>query len=573
MKKSICQNCSKLTAKLDADRMNKFAIKTNFAFAIGHLLALVLILLPSTQADGKSIYVSPRGMDNNSGTIAQPLGTIQAAVDKANPGDTVYVHGGTYVEAVRIRRSGTKDNPITVTAYPGETPVIDGRAGIDCLNCGLPAGPIVNNWIDPRTGRGLKWNPLVSIQGNHVIFDGFIVKRSMGRGIQVLGNEKKVSNVTLRNNQVLDSRSNGILLEGDKGIEKIHIENNVVWHSSSYAPWVDGRDSSVYWGAALVVKNSNNITVRGNTVYENWGEGINVLKDSTYVTEEDNIVYDNFALQIYVDRAHHVTLQRNLVYHTNNPDWRRGGDPSPCIVVNNEPYSYDYTITNNIDIVNNIAVGCSQIFALWGSLGQGFDDFLVAHNTFVNAVRIGSDKTSRVVNYNGDDYRNFKFENNVIYQGNTSNGHEVGWSNSSVSFANNLWYPHHPENGGGSGPGDIVGQLPQFADPRAYELPEKWIQKPDSSWFRIKSSSPAIDSGKVSEPFLSRTNILIDFFFGSRDSNPDIGVHEYANFLPKFKKNFFLWIKKILIFKNTIPGLLLRLAINVYPVMNWVGLD
>lgn len=502
-----------------------------FAVFMGLFMVAILTLSASTQAANKSIYVAPGGNDNNPGTIDKPLKTIQASIDRAMAGDTVYVRDGTYVEAVKITRSGTNDNPIVIKAYPGEKPVIDGRAGVDCLNCGLPDGPIVEAWIDPRTGRGLKWGSLVGIQGDNVIFDGFIVKRSMGRGIIVSSSDRTVSNLTLRNNQVLDSRDAGILLEET---ENILIENNVVWHAGGYTPWVDERISSVNWPGALSVKGGNYVTVRENTIFENWTEGILIdpnRGNSKNIIVEDNVVYDNFALQIYIHRVENMTVQRNLTYHTNDPDWRRGGDPSHCIVVNNEVFNGNNITTNNIDIVNNIAAGCQQNFAVWGNEGQELssENFLVAHNAFVNAVTNNPGNEAQGINFANDDYINFGFENNIIYQSITTNGHKVGSADQGVSYTNNLWYPHPPENGEGSGQGDIVGQVPQFADPRAYEFPENWSQKPDINWFKIKSNSPAIDQGIDSQPFLSSTNIFFDLFWGLRDPNPDIGVHEYGS--------------------------------------------
>lgn len=502
-------------------------------------MILAILTLPSgAQAAGRNIYVASGGNDNNSGTIDKPLRTIQAGVSGATAGDTVFVRGGTYVETVRILQSGSSENPITVKAYPGEMPVIDGRAGVDCLNCGLPDVPIVANQIDPITGRGFNYNPLVSIEGDHIIFEGFTVKQSMGRGIRVWRGDSRASYVTLRNNRVLDSRDVGIILQTT---ENILVEDNVIRHSSNFAPWVDGRDSSVDWSGGLVVKNGNNILLRKNTVYENWGEGILVdanTGSSTNITVEDNVVYDNFALQIYVHRAGNMTVQRNITYHTNNQEFRRGGNPSACIVVANERQFFGSLVTNNIDIVNNIAVGCSQNFAVWGtSDGQGYNNFLVANNTFVNSVT-NNDNMAMGISFDDGEYKNFNFENNIIYQGNTSGNHRVGYADSDVYYANNLWYPHHPEEGGGTSVEDIVGQEPQFVDPHAYELPEDWSQRPDKYWFKIKSSSPAIDQGGFSQPFLSSTDIILDLYFGRRDPNPDLGVHEYGSHPPKAKKSF-----------------------------------
>jgi len=42
------------------------------------------------------------------------------------PGDTIYLHGGTYTGNFTCSVSGTEALPITVQAYPGETVIIDG---------------------------------------------------------------------------------------------------------------------------------------------------------------------------------------------------------------------------------------------------------------------------------------------------------------------------------------------------------------------------------------------------------------------------------------------------------------
>jgi len=70
-------------------------------------------------------YVSTSGADTQPGSLAQPWRTIQKAADTLQPGDTVYVRGGTYARAT-LNVSGTgADRRITFSAYPGEVPVID----------------------------------------------------------------------------------------------------------------------------------------------------------------------------------------------------------------------------------------------------------------------------------------------------------------------------------------------------------------------------------------------------------------------------------------------------------------
>jgi len=73
------------------------------------------------------------GNDSNSGTESQPWKTVAYALgitSPVGPGDTVYLRGGTYREQVRVDKSGTENNWITVKNYPGESPVMDGSSAL-----------------------------------------------------------------------------------------------------------------------------------------------------------------------------------------------------------------------------------------------------------------------------------------------------------------------------------------------------------------------------------------------------------------------------------------------------------
>lgn len=72
-------------------------------------------------------YVATNGADTNPGTIDQPFATLGPAVSVADPGDLIYVRGGTYqwTAKVQMNRDGSAGQPIRVIAYPGEHPVLD----------------------------------------------------------------------------------------------------------------------------------------------------------------------------------------------------------------------------------------------------------------------------------------------------------------------------------------------------------------------------------------------------------------------------------------------------------------
>ena len=78
-------------------------------------------------AAARDYHVSPTGDDAADGTAAKPLRTIQAAADRAMPGDVVTVHAGTYRERIDPPRGGESDaKRIVYRAVPGEKVVIKG---------------------------------------------------------------------------------------------------------------------------------------------------------------------------------------------------------------------------------------------------------------------------------------------------------------------------------------------------------------------------------------------------------------------------------------------------------------
>jgi hypothetical protein len=84
---------------------------------------------PSARAmgGGPGFFVDPvKGDDTNDGSQAKPWKTLQRAVRPLKPGDTLYLMGGTYYENVYLTQSGTPERPITIRAFPGALPVVDG---------------------------------------------------------------------------------------------------------------------------------------------------------------------------------------------------------------------------------------------------------------------------------------------------------------------------------------------------------------------------------------------------------------------------------------------------------------
>ena len=78
------------------------------------LLALLILSTPGIPAWSADFYVSTTGRDQASGSMGDPWATIQHAVTRVSPGDTVHVAPGSYFETVSVSASGTREQPIRI---------------------------------------------------------------------------------------------------------------------------------------------------------------------------------------------------------------------------------------------------------------------------------------------------------------------------------------------------------------------------------------------------------------------------------------------------------------------------
>ncbi|GAB3652219.1 CBM35 domain-containing protein [Glycomyces tarimensis] len=130
---------------------------------------------------GDEIYVAPNGGDGASGTESDPT-TLTAAIDRIEPGGTIYMRGGTYnfSETVTIEpgNDGTSGDRTELFAYPGETPVMNFSAqSEDSANRGLAIG---GDWWHIR---------------------GIVVERAGDNGILLGGSDNIVERTITRYNR------------------------------------------------------------------------------------------------------------------------------------------------------------------------------------------------------------------------------------------------------------------------------------------------------------------------------------------------------------------------------------
>jgi parallel beta-helix repeat protein len=194
-------------------------------------------------------YVAAGGDDDNPGTIRQPWRTIAKAAEALQPGDTVYVRGGTYAEPLAPARSGRAGAPITFTAYPGEQPVLN-----------MARGPGVD--LSNRS---------------HVVVDGFTVEANGTAGWLAMdaASRNVVRNNTFRN---ASRARHGAYLE-DARYNKL--VNNVFFrHGDGSAN--SGTDSVKFFRSNNNLFEGNRVVNASHSTFQLLGSSYNIIRSNYF---------------------------------------------------------------------------------------------------------------------------------------------------------------------------------------------------------------------------------------------------------------------------------------------------
>lgn len=456
------------------------------------LAAIATLLLTATPLHAATYYVSTTGNDANLGTIDQPFLTINQGVKKLAPGDQLYVRGGTYNQSVLVyQKHGIVNgvpSPIRINTYGTEVVIID--------------------------GTGITQNSVVGIsRSSYIYFEDFIVRNGPAMGIFMYDS----NNIKVRYNEVHTNQTFGIHAASASAsawgtshhivIADNKVYNNVLANKGNNNP----PSGSGGWAQALSAMRSDHVDIIDNYVYENYGEGIDlILTDNGLI--QDNKLWDNFSTNIYLDNAQFSTVDGNRVSCGSNTAFYRDGSPGGGISTANESYP-DYGAQNPLDSItvkNNIVLRCHYGFNYRNSEeGGGLHNTVIANNVFYSTTY------ATIWIKDADDgthvHDTTLIANNILYQ-----KYDRPYASSptvGITFQNNVWY------GGGdpttiiNGPGDLT------SDPM---LVNAGGSSADS--YKLQAGSPCIDAGT----YVSQVDK--DYFTtvrAGRGAAWDIGIHEY----------------------------------------------
>lgn len=272
----------------------------------------------------------------------QEYGTIQSAVNVANPGDTVLVHDGNH-QGFQVSRSGTSSAPIVVMA-----------AG---------SGANITSWTSTRDGIFLSNVDYVTIQG-------FRIANPPQRCISARNASPTdpMRGLTIRGNLCTNAGHEGMYLSE---VSHSLIEGNTVTGTGA-----DGQNRG--HGIYLANAGSDNTTLRGNRIsgamrpessgiHFNGDESVGGDGVQTGLLVEDNVIFGNHQNGLNMDGVQSSTVQNNLIYGNGRSGvrgYRIDGAAGP----------------RNMRVINNTMIASS------GGWGVKFSEDLGGHVIFNNIL-------------------------------------------------------------------------------------------------------------------------------------------------------------------------------------------
>ena len=324
------------------------------------ILGLLVILGAVWPLAAAEFHVSPKGSPKGNGTLAEPwdLGTALVATSSVQPGDTVWLHAGTYRGGFESKLAGKPGNPVVVRGVPGE------RVTIDTL---------------PRDDRD---NGLFLMLGPDAIYRDFEVTCSHPQRKTAIGGSWPA-----------DIRRGAVDVRGDR----VSVINLIVHDlGSGFGFWAEGEGGEV--SGCLIYNNgwSGPDRGHGHAIYAQNAKGTKRIVD--------NVLFHQFAYGIHVYGSEKASLKGfeiagNIAFE--NGCLTRKGDNAPGIMVGGGSPAERIVVRDNVVVGGGIRIGypwgaisedvvCSGNYCDNGLVVRDFRKATVTRNTVVAASTVAS---------------------------------------------------------------------------------------------------------------------------------------------------------------------------------------
>ncbi len=278
-------------------------------------------------AGGSTYYMATSGSDKNDGSISRPWATLNHAMTKLKPGNTLLIRGGTYDPTqVRWTKSGAAGKPITIKAHPGERVIFDYTPGTS------QAGIMVGH--DQRV--------------SHVVFDGIEFTGKYKRLAMWIWNAE---NITVRNcyfHDLLVERTGALFI----GNGSTPTTRNIIVENNRF----ENFGKTHYDHALYISGATENVTVRNN-YFGGYNAGVPLHNNAQAgrPTSKNTVVYNNvFVLTEGPNRmATYITGNESIAFYNNTfyAAWNSGITYYPNTLIMENKYPVGKTRTkfyNNV---------------------------------------------------------------------------------------------------------------------------------------------------------------------------------------------------------------------------------
>lgn len=238
------------------------------------------------------------------GTILNPMTLSAGLADgRISPGDTIYLRGGTYTGDFTCALNGASNNPILITAYQDEHPIIDGAftingsytdwRNIEFMYSGWPTRiyeslPVANQKQLTVSGTGVRffnniihdmfnvlWGEAAGLcYGNHIYYVG--VQMTDRGGGHSLYTQNSTPRKTIKHNMMHHSFGWGIHAYTEQGhIDNFDFVENVCYKAGGLA--TTGVLDNILIGGSVIASGivaTGNLTYGGRNGIHEYGDGM-----------------------------------------------------------------------------------------------------------------------------------------------------------------------------------------------------------------------------------------------------------------------------------------------------------
>jgi parallel beta-helix repeat protein len=351
------------------------------------LLLFAVHLFSSVYA--KNYYISStKGIPSNNGLSHQtPISSIQDAVDKTIPGDTVFIMSGTYnppcpqCAAIAISRSGTHEKWIVIKKYLNEKPILKFSDWNGVLFENSASYIEFNGLTIQGNNSNIKREEALNQPGGCNNLRGTISGIYNGSGISISGKDGLPNHhITIKNCTIFDcpgagisaTKSDYITIEnnyiynncwytvyGESGITLYQNQNfdskdgyhcviieNKIYGNRLYVPWFDAP-CKITDGNGIIIDQSINggykakILIAFNIVVNNGGAGIlsyhsenvDIVNNTAYLNQQSDEIKDG---EIVATQSNNISIYNNILYSLTSKNINSN--------YKNRNISYDYNL-------------------------------------------------------------------------------------------------------------------------------------------------------------------------------------------------------------------------------------